>query len=433
MLFLYSSLLYLLTPFFLLRLWWKGRRAPGYRERIAERFSLSKTASKGQFDVWVHAVSLGEVIAAVPLIESMLEKKWRVLITTMTPTGANQVKTRFGNQVAHRYMPYDLPFALRRFFKSIQCHTGLIMETELWPNMIKFANKAGIPLFLINARLSERSCRGYRKIRFLIRPVLNQFQGILTQSPEDASRFQALGADPQRLSVPGNIKFDLPANTRDFSFFQALKKHWGEKRVALILASTHDNEEQQILPRLKRLQKAIPDIVILIAPRHPERFQKVAQLSRQLGFRTGLRSAPESLTADVEVVVLDSLGELPAFYQLSDYAFVGGSLVPVGGHNVLEPIAMRVPVFTGREVHNFQAICRDLSDKAAILFISSADELVDAIIRLHENPVSRDKLVKKASAVLKANQGAVLRYLSVIEQVVEKNRLLKYPSGSISN
>ncbi|MCL9685083.1 lipid IV(A) 3-deoxy-D-manno-octulosonic acid transferase [Legionella maioricensis] len=415
--FIYSFLMYLLTPYLLFRLWWKGRRLPAYRKRIMERFCLGKEENK-TFDVWVHAVSLGEVIAATPLIDAMLDKHWSVLITTMTPTGSERVQARFGNKVSHRYVPYDLPGVLKRFFKQQKPKIGVIMETELWPNLIYQAHAAHVPLLLANARLSERSLNGYLKAKFLFKPVLNQFSAILAQSEDDAKRFIALGAREELVHVLGNIKFDLQTHTVDSAKFKELKEHWGADRIAVIAASTHENEESQILSHLKRLQKAIPQVVLLIAPRHPERFQTVYQLCTQAGFNTGLRSALNTLSPENEVVVLDSLGELLGLFQISDFAFVGGSLVPVGGHNVLEPIAMNVPVLSGNQVHNFKTICRDLEEAQAIKLVSQADELIDAIIKLHTDQELQNRMVKNATTVLESNKGALVKHLAKIEEAL---------------
>ncbi len=411
---IYSFLMYLLTPYILFRLWWKGRKLPGYRERISERFTLGVTDNK-PVDIWVHAVSLGEVIAATPLIDAMLDKQWSVLVTTMTPTGSERVRARFGDKVAHRYVPYDLPGVLRRFFKQTQPRVGVIMETELWPNLIYQAHSAKVPLLLANARLSERSLNGYMKLKFLFKPVLNQFSAILAQSNDDAKRFIALGANNDLVQVLGNMKFDLQTNTIDTAKFKEIKNHWGADRIAVIAASTHDDEESRILAQLRRLQQAIPNVVLLIAPRHPERFQTVYQLSVQAGFNTGLRSNLDTVSAANEVVVLDCLGELLGLFQISDYAFVGGSLVPVGGHNVLEPIAMNVPVLSGNQVHNFKTICNDLKEAEAIRIVSQADELIDAIIKLHQDKESQDLMVKNATAVLESNKGSVVKHLQKIE------------------
>ncbi|MDP1602334.1 MAG: lipid IV(A) 3-deoxy-D-manno-octulosonic acid transferase [Legionella sp.] len=411
---LYSLLMYLLTPCLLLRLWWKGRRLPAYRERIAERFCWGKM-TPAPIDVWVHAVSLGEVIAAIPLIDALLSKHYKILITTMTPTGAMRVKARFGEKVRHRYIPYDLPSVLRRFFSVYQPRAGVIIETELWPNLINQATRFEVPLLLINARLSERSYRSYKKGKFFFEPLLNQFHAILAQSADDAKRFKLLGAADEKVAVFGNMKFDLQIQNIDSAVFTQLKNRWGKQRAVIMAASTHEDEELQLLSRLKILQASIPDVILLIAPRHPERFQKIFQLSEQSGFKTGLRSRIDSLQPDLDVVVLDSLGELLGFYQLSDYAFVGGSLVPVGGHNVLEPIAMHVPVLTGRYMFNSTAIIEDLRMSDAIELVDNADDLVAKIIMLHQDTKRKSRLVDNAMKVLTANKGAVERYIAKLE------------------
>ena len=416
---LYSILMYLLTPYLLLRLWWKGRRLPAYKQRIAERFSLNMRGDES-VDIWVHAVSLGEVIAVTPLIDALINKHWRILITTMTPTGAERVRVRFGDKVIHRYVPYDLPWVIKRFFKTTKPQLGLIVETELWPNLIHYATQAEVPLFLINARLSACSYQGYKRVKFLFKPILNQFKAIFAQSEEDAKRFKALGAESSKVMVLGNMKFDLQTKNINSETFLELKNCWGAERIAVIAASTHEGEEQQLLSRLKRLQKELPKMVLLIAPRHPERFQKVYQLCVEQGFKTGLRSQIESLNSDNEIVILDSLGELLGFYQISDYAFVGGSLVPVGGHNVLEPIAMQVPVFSGPEIHNFKTICRDLQEAKAIELAEHADDLIDKIIALHRDERRKRSLIENATAVLEANKGAVERYLAKAEAICKR-------------
>jgi 3-deoxy-D-manno-octulosonic-acid transferase len=420
MLFLYSLVLYLMMPFVLLRLWFKGRRLPAYRERILERLCWDHGPKK-PVDVWVHAVSLGEVIAATPLIDGMLDAGWRVLITTMTPTGSGQVKARFGHQVQHQYLPYDLGSVIKRFFNQYTPRVGVIVETEIWPNLIHQAGVVGVPLLLANARLSEQSAKGYRRLNFFFKPVLNQFAAILAQSEGDAQHFRMLGAEEEKVIVLGNMKFDIQTQGIDALKLQELKHAWGKDRTVLIAASTHANEETLILSRLKRLQSAIPHLVLLIAPRHPERFQAVYQLANQAGFKTGLRSATQTLSPQTDVVILDSLGELLGFYQMSDYAFVGGSLVPVGGHNVLEPIAMNVPVLSGNQVHHFKSICRDLHAADAIQIVNNVDELVSVLINLHQDEELRKNMVKKATEVLERNKGSVLRHLSRVSELVGAN------------
>ncbi|MDI9819085.1 MULTISPECIES: lipid IV(A) 3-deoxy-D-manno-octulosonic acid transferase [unclassified Legionella] len=414
----YSLLMYLLVPWLLLRLWWKGKRIPSYRRRISERFALNKVPQDG-VDVWIHAVSLGEVIAVTPLINALLGKQRKIMVTTMTPTGSEQVRQRFGSSITHQYVPYDLPWIVKRFYKNIRPRSVVFVETELWPNLIYYAHKAKIPLFLVNARLSERSYQGYKKLKFFFQLMLGQFDAILTQSEDDAKRYQALGAPKEKVQVVGNIKFDLQTQAANPGVFRQLKTRWGSHRTVIIIASTHDNEEELILSGLGTLQAAIPDVLLLIAPRHPERFQQIYQLSRQMKFNTGLRSKIDTLKPDNEVIVLDSLGELLGFYQVSDYAFVGGSLIPVGGHNVLEPIAMEVPVLTGPYIHNFKTICCDLMEAKAIESVRHVNELIERIVSLHQDKERKNSLVRNATLVLEKNKGAVARYAEKIEVALQ--------------
>lgn len=413
---IYTFFLYLLVPFILLRLYWKGRLHPAYRKRIAERFSIGKNLPKS-VDIWVHAVSLGEVVAATPLIEGLLTAKHRVLVTTMTPSGSQQVQTKFGDRVEHQYVPYDLPWCLRRFFKRLNARVGVIMETELWPNLIYHAKEAGLQLALVNARLSDKAFQHYQKTGKLFKPVLSQFTLIGAQSELDAKRYLALGAPQHIVRVLGNMKFDLIHPGSMLDKFSPFKDSWGAHRPVFIAASTHDDEENQLLNRLIQLKMAIPAIVLLIAPRRPERFQAVYELSQRHGFKTALRSQPESITPAVDVVILDCIGELLGFFQLSDYAFVGGSLVPVGGHNVLEPIAMGVPVFCGPFMQNSKAICTDLKTAKAIQWTQNVDDLVRILIEMYQNPTQRTQQIANATAVLKANQGTIVEYLREIESL----------------
>ncbi len=414
---IYTFLLYLLTPFIVLRLYWKSWRLPAYRYRIAERFSFG-CSTITPVDFWVHAVSLGEVVAATPLIEALLARKGRVLVTTMTPTGSGQVIKRFGQKVEHQYIPYDLPWGLRRFFKRVNPRLGIIMETELWPNLIHQAQQMKIPLLLVNARLSDHAFQCYEKVSFLFKPILNQFTAIFTQSHDDAKRFIAIGASAMIVEVLGNMKFDLPLQVPVNHEVTQFKERWGMTRKVVIAASTHDDEEKQLLSHLSKLKEAIPHVLLLVAPRHPERFQAVYHMSLAEGFNTGRRSQPDMIQASTDVLVIDSLGELLHFYQLSDYAFVGGSLVPVGGHNVLEPIAVQVPVFCGPYMNNSKAICEDLLAAGAMVMVNTVDELMTTLIYLYHHDTVRQQQIINASAVLTANRGTVARCMEKIEAVL---------------
>lgn len=412
---LYTLVMYLLVPAVLLRLLWKSRRLQAYRHRISERFSMCKIKP---VDVWVHAVSLGEVVAVTPLVERMLAKNLRVLITTMTPTGSQQVLARFKSQVSHQYVPYDLPMCLKQFFKQAQPKIGIIMETELWPNMVHQANLAHIPLVLVNARLSDKAFTHYYPVRRFLKAMLNGFTWIGTQSALDTERYQALGASQSKVMMLGNMKFDVSIPQINQSELDQLKAAWGTHRPVWIAASTHEDEELQLLAQLARIKKAIPNILLVLVPRRPERFQDVYALVIQQGWKVGLRSQPQSIQTDNDVVVIDSMGELMQCYRLSDYAFVGASLVPIGGHNVLEPIAMQVPVFCGPYMQNSKSICADLVKNQALQQCVSGEDLADKLIAMHHNIAQRTLQIANASAVLQGNRGTVDRYWHKIEEIL---------------
>ena len=242
LLWIYTAFIYVIAPFIVLRLLWKSRRLSDYRRRLSERFACHVVPT--QVDVWIHAVSLGEVVAVTPLIHACLAKQWRVLVTTMTPTGSQQVTKQFSSRVVHQYVPYDLPWALRRFFKAYKPRLGIIMETELWPNLIDQAFRSKLPLLLINARISDRAFQQYQKISFFLKPVLNQFAAVLAQSETDAKKFIALGAPESLVSVAGNMKFDMPI-AAETKLFLSFRDKWGSDRPVVIAASTHEDEEGQ--------------------------------------------------------------------------------------------------------------------------------------------------------------------------------------------
>lgn len=410
---LYSLLLYILTPLLILRLFLRSRQNIGYRQRILERFSIGKNLPKN-VDIWVHAVSLGEVVAATPLIDEFLKAKKNILVTTQTPSGSKQVLSKFGEKVKHQYIPYDLPWCLNRFFNRINAKIGIILETEIWPNMIYFGYKHGLKLCLVNARISDKAFKQYLKTGNFFKDTLNRFNFIGAQSTIDAERYIKLGAHPEIVSVLGNIKFDIKHPANSLKDFSDIKELWGKERPVLIAASTHDNEELQLLVNLHKLKNFIPNLLLLIAPRHSERFSHVYDLSEKYGFKTGLRSKRTTISDNCEVIVLDSIGELLGFYKLSDYAFVGGSLVPIGGHNVLEPILMEVPVFCGPFMQNSKAICNELKDANAIVIGKDVDYLLTAIIEMSTDYDLRQRQIANATKVLEANRGCLVKYYEKI-------------------
>ncbi len=422
--YLYTLCLVCFTPFFLLRLWWKGRTVPTYRQRILERFALQPVTDRPEIDVWVHAVSLGEVNAVIPVIERLLLKNLHVLLTTMTPSGSDRVTQYFGQKVTHQYLPYDLPGSMNRFLRQYRPRVGILMETELWPNLILSSRKAKVPILLINGRLSEHSFKGYCWWRCWLQSLLNQFDALLVQTADDAARFLKLGADASRVEVIGNVKFDIQLTQDGMGRFTALKEAWGKERVVLMLASTHDDEEKQILTHLPMLQQAIPGVLVMIAPRHPDRFERVYQLCQRMGFNVAKGSQPAQLNEKIAVVLLDSLGELMQAYHAVDYAFVGGSLVAVGGHNVLEPIAIGIPVFSGCQVFHFKSICETLSAMGAIQLFESGEALIQAVIQLHLDGEAKAQQIKQATEVLTVNRGVTARYLNRIDALLARSRFV---------
>jgi 3-deoxy-D-manno-octulosonic-acid transferase len=416
--YVYTVFLYVLLPFILLRLLWKGRKNSAYRARIKERLLWGRSTAS-PVDVWVHAVSLGEVVAAKMLIEELLAANQRVLVTTMTPTGSEQVTRLFGTRVMHQYVPYDFPLSLRRFFKKYQPRVGMIMETELWPNLMVEAKKRGSALFIANARISDKAFPAYQRVRWFFKPLWACVTGVFAQSAQDGERFCALGAPKDKVHVLGNMKSDLKISHDVSKPVRFLKEAWGDKRPVVIAASTHEGEEEQVLSVLAELQAALPNVVLLIAPRHPERFEVVYKLARTHQFKTGRRSQAGTVESDTEVVVLDSLGELLGFYDLSDYAFVGGSLVSIGGHNVLEPIALEVPVFCGMFMQNSKNLCEELMRADAMQQVPDAKGLVLAIRALYHNPNLREAQIKRATEALKISQGAVARHVDAIASYLD--------------
>ena len=409
---LYTLLLYLAAPFVLLRLLWKSRLLPEYRGRVGERFGLVPPVPGG-VAVWVHAVSVGEAAAAMPLIEELLRRHGdgRVWVTTTTPTGSARVTAVLGQRVHHSYIPYDLPDAVARFLKRVQPQRLVVMETELWPNLFHAAARRGLPLLVANARLSPRSYEGYQRVRGLVAGALARCQ-VLAQSEADAERFRSLGAT--RVAVMGNIKFDLSAPEEQLQAGRLLRRALGETRPVWIAASTHEPEEQAALDAHAAVLRQHPEAALLLVPRHPQRFDAVARLLEKSGLRHARRSAgmPNSRT---QVYLGDSMGEMFAYVAAADIAFVAGSLVPVGGHNVLEPAALDLPVLFGPHMHNFAAARELLLACGGAAEVASSTALGESLAGLLGDPARRAGMGKAGAAAVAANRGALKRLIEALE------------------
>ncbi len=412
---LYTLLLRLLLPLALARLYWRSLRAPAYRQRVAERLVREQPPAPPA-DVWVHAVSVGEVQAAAPIIRHLLgrDPPLRVLVTTTTPTGAARLLELFGDTLTHRYTPFDLPEMVGRFLYRVNPRLALVMETEIWPNTLAEAARRGIPVILANARLSERSARGYRRFQPLIGETLRRFNLIAAQGEADAARFLDLGADPGRVQVTGSIKFDqrLPASLQEQS--EVMRRTWGPRPV-WVAASTHEGEDEPLLAAHRRIRESVPDALLVLVPRHPERFDRVAALVAREGFPLTRRSGRAPCGEDTAVYLGDTMGELPVFLAAADAAFIGGSLVPTGGHNLLEAAAAGVPAATGPHVFNFTAIVDLLIAAQAAVVVRGSDELAALMARWLTDAAERARVGENGRRVVEQNRGALDRLTDLIE------------------
>jgi 3-deoxy-D-manno-octulosonic-acid transferase len=417
--FLYNLTMRLLTPVILYRLALRGLRNREYFGRWRERFGYFPDPGLAS-SIWVHAVSVGEVNAALPVIEALMLKfpGQAFVVTTVTPTGSAQVQKLFGKRVFHVYLPYDLPGSVGRFFDRVRPRLALVMETEIWPNLFFTCRRRGIPMVMANARLSARSLKGYGPVRPLIRAAIRSANFIAASSQQDAERLLKLGARPLSVRVVGNVKYDLRVPNGLAEIGKVMREYWGSARPVWVAASTHEGEESAVLRAHARVLRRFPDALLVIAPRHPERFRPLAQLCRGLGFRTLTRTEDGVARADTQCFVADTLGELLSFYAASDVAFVAGSFEPVGGHNVLEPAAVAVPILVGPNTFNFAEITESLIHQGAAIRVANAIELGDAVARLFADPTARQRMGAAALTAMEAERGAVARIVAIIDQVL---------------
>ena len=421
---LYTLLFHLGLPLVAIRLWLRARKAPAYARRIGERFALNLPAMQPG-GIWVHAVSVGESIAAAPMIRELLKRypQLPITVTCMTPTGSERIQALFANEprIQHCYLPYDLPWAAARFLERVKPKLGVIMETELWPNHIHQCAKRGIPVALANARLSERSAKGYARFAGLTRPMLEEMSLIAVQTEAEAARFRLLGARPECVEVTGSIKFDLSIDPELLIKARELREQWqAQERPVWIAASTHEGEDEIVLAAHRQLLASYPNALLILVPRHPERFNSVFELCRREGFATVRRSSGESVEAQTQVLLGDTMGELLFLYALADSAFVGGSLVPNGGHNLLEPAALAKPVLSGPHLFNFLEIAAKLRDAAALEEVDDAQGLAVAVQRLFELPQDAQRMAQAGLKVMQLNQGALQRLLDGLARLIAR-------------
>lgn len=416
---LYNIVLYLSVPILLLLLFVRSLRAPDYRLRIRERFGFLPDHINDDY-IWVHSVSVGETVAAVPLVKTLLEQypDQRVLITTMTPTGSEQVLRSFGDQVDHVYAPYDLRGSVKRFLQRTKPRILIIMETELWPNLLIQCDKLGIPAVLVNARLSEGSAAGYARAPSVSKLMLDRLSAVAVQDVADGERFIELGLQRNKLTVTGSIKFDYTIEPQVKEATAQLRELWqgASRRPIWIAASTHQGEDDIILDAHKQLLlQKVPALLILV-PRHPERFDDVYRLCQQSNFNVARRSSQDAVEQGTQIVLGDTMGELAAMYGACDIALVGGSLIDTGGHNPIEPAAWGVPVLCGVHMFNFTEITKLLLERGGLTLVANAEQIAEQVQSILTNEEAHKQAGLANRQVVEENRGATERQFNVVKR-----------------
>ena len=407
---LYSLVYTLLLPLFVVRMLLRSFKAPAYRQRLLERFGLQQK-TLGQ-PIWIHAVSVGETIAISPFVEKLLDQGESILFTTTTPTGAAQVKQRFGDRVEHRYLPWDLPLFFNLFFRAHSPRLLLIVETEIWPNLLSATAKRAIPIVLANARLSEKSFKGYNRFSCLTKQALNSITLLLAQHEADAERFKKLGMSKDRLVVSGSIKFDIDLPEEQIAAGIAWKAAFSRK--VLVAASTHQGEDKIVLDAWRVIPHDQRPALILV-PRHPERFESVYQLAKGYSDKVSKRSLTTA-ASDIDIWIGDSLGEMFSYYAAADLAFVGGSFSGTGGHNPLEPAALGLPIIMGPSDYNFRSIITTLKSEGALMQVDEPSELAERIEAL----LGQDNhlMAQAGMQVVEKNRGALERLYTQVQDLL---------------
>jgi len=420
----YTAVMYALQPFILLFMLIRSIKSPNYRKRLKERYGFySNITPPKPNGIIIHAASVGEVIAATLLVKKIRENypHLPITMTTVTPTGSDRVKAAWGENVTHVYLPYDLPGAIERFIRFVRPKACIVIETEIWPNLIRHLYQHHVPFIVANARLSARSAKRYQLIKTRFEHILADIALIAPQDEISGKRYLDLGYDKTRLKLTGNIKYDLKLNDELLQQVATLKQAWGKQRPIWVAASTHEGEEEIILKTHRTLLETHPDLLLILVPRHPERFHAVAELIKKAQFNFVYRSRGETPDETTQVVLGDTMGELMLFYGIADIAFVGGSLVKHGGHNPLEPLVFKVPVVSGKYTFNFPEVFAKLLEvQGAVKVNETPQALARSIDILLGSPQLRQRLGEAGYEVLIENQGALDRLLDLLRPYLEK-------------
>ena len=419
---IYSIALWLLLPYIFIRLAWRARKQPEYLKHIDERFGCYPQRSENQNSIqpviWLHAVSVGETRATQSLITRLQNTypQHRILLTHTTPTGRATSEQLYGESVMRMYLPYDYPFAVKRFLHHFRPQLGMLIETEIWVNLIHACHESDIPLLLLNARMSKKSAKGYANFARLTRAALGELSSVATQTTNDATRLTDLGA--KNVSVIGNLKFDIEVPPKMLQLGKQLRKRFGADRKVFLAASTRDGEEALLFDALQKVND--PMLLVVIVPRHPQRFNEVAQLLEQRGITYQRRSTDQLVTKETSVVLGDSMGEMFAYYAVADIAFIGGSLLPYGGQNLIESCAVGTPVLIGPHTYNFSEATQLALNAGAVLQINDGKELIDSIQNLLRNPDILSEMRQQCNTFVKSNRGATDRAIEIIRSYLGK-------------
>jgi 3-deoxy-D-manno-octulosonic-acid transferase len=414
----YRLLLWLAFPYVLARLWWRGRQEPRYRENLGQRFGFYRTEPRRPV-IWLHAVSLGETRAAEPLLRALQRRHpdCDLLITQMTATGREAAQQLFGDSAQVAWLAYDYPSAVRRFLRHFRPRLGILMETEIWFHLVAECERRRVPVVLANARMSARSARGYAMVGPLVRGALESLSAVAAQTAEDAARLRSLGA--REVEVTGNLKFDVEPAAGSESLAAQFRQRFGNRKV-LLAASTREGEEELLLDALER--NPLGDALVVIVPRHPQRFDSVGQLIAARGLKYARRSNPEPLAADCNVLLGDSMGEMAAYYRACDVAFVGGSLLAYGGQNLIEACAAGVPVLVGPYTYNFAQAAESAVAAGAALRVEGAEEAMRRAGALLGDRDLRERMGRAGIAFCATHRGATQRTLAVCERLLSSSR-----------
>ena len=421
--FVYAIVTYLVMPVYAAYWIARGLGNRSYRDRFGQRFGFGYPRMPGG-SIWIHAVSVGEVQAAVPLVNALAKQfpDRRLLVTTVTPTGAERVQALFGDSVQHCYIPFETPYAVTRFFNYVQPDIALILETEIWPNLYHECGQREIPLILVSARISPKSVDNYRRFLPLFRQTLSYGIVIAAQSASDAERFKRLGAAPERTWITGNIKFDIELPNDLLERGDNFRRNNFEGRPVWVAASTHEREEEQVLYAHEMVRKQFPNALLVLVPRHPERFAAVRNLLHKQGLNFVARTDGVPCTADTEVYFGDTMGDVPMFYAAANVAFVGGSLVPIGGHNLLEPAALGLPVVTGPHLFHTQDIADKFEKLGASIAVNNAAQLGAAVADLFADEATAIDIGNRGRQIVQQNKGALDRLLKLLQPLLSTIR-----------